>query len=211
LGRLWDKIQLSVKGEAMPATLVRENYQTTSGNGLRRTVDEWDLLPDDGNRYEIIEGSVYMASHPNITHQIVVGKALARLANYLDENPIGLAVTTPGVIFDRHNGVIPDVVYLSNEKCQTLIYGGKIHGPPDLIIEILSPGKANTERDRVTKLRLYERFGVPAYWIIDARRRSVEIYRRQADALVRVRICQGDEELTTPLLPGFSCAVARLF
>ncbi len=195
----------------MPATLVQENYKTIRRENPRVPVDEWDLRPDDGNRYEIIDGDTYMASAPDIVHQIISTKAVTRLTNYLEENPIGLAVTTPGVIFDRYNGVIPDVVYLSNEKCETMIYGGKIHGAPDLIIEILSPGKANTDRDRVTKLRLYERFGVAEYWIIDARRRYVEIYRLDGNALIRLQICQQDDELTSPLLPGFSCAVARLF
>ena len=195
----------------MPAALVQENYRTTRRENPRVPVDEWDLRPDDGNRYEIIDGDTYMASAPDIVHQIISTKAVTRLTNYLEENPIGLAVTTPGVIFDRYNGVIPDVVYLSNEKCETMIYGGKIHGAPDLIIEILSPGKANTDRDRITKLRLYERFGVAEYWIIDARRRYVEIYRLDGNALIRLQICQQDDELTSPLLPGFSCAVARLF
>ena len=196
----------------MPATLVQENYRTIRRENPRLTVDEWDLRPDDGNRCEIIEGDTYMASAPDIVHQIISTKAVTRLTNYLEENPIGLAVTTPGVIFDRYNGVIPDLVYLSNEKCETMIYGGKIHGAPDLIIEILSPGKANTDRDRITKLRLYERFGVAEYWIIDARRRYVEIYRRDGNALlIRLQICQHEDELTSPLLPGFSCAVARLF
>ncbi len=195
----------------MPATLVQENYKTIRRENPRLTVDEWDLRPDDGNRYEIIDGDTYMASAPDIVHQIISTNAVYELKRYLEENPIGLAVTTPGVIFDRYNGVIPDLVYLSNEKCETMIYGGKIHGAPDLIIEILSPGKANTDRDRITKLRLYERFGVAEYWIIDARRRYVEIYRLDGNALIRLQICQQDDELTSPLLPGFSCAVARLF
>ena len=56
---------------------------------------------------------------------IISTKATRHIGNYLETNPIGLVVATPGVIFDRYNGVIPDVVYLSNEKCETMIYGGR--------------------------------------------------------------------------------------
>ena len=88
---------------------------------------------------------------------------------------------------------------------------GKIHGAPDLIIEILSPGKANTDRDRVTKRHLYARFGVPEYWIIDARRGSAEIYRLTGNTLTHTQTCQGDDALTSPQLSGFSCPVSQLF
>ena len=188
----------------MPAMLTHE--------WLTQTVDDWDLLPDDGNRYELIEGETHMSSAPDIVHQIVSTKICKHIDNYLDSNPIGLVVATPGVIFDRYNGVIPDLVYLDNEKRDTLIYGGKIHGAPDLIIEILSPGKKNTDRDRVTKRLLYARFGVAEYWIIDARRFSVEIYRRaENNGLALVETCRDKDSLTTPLLPNFACPVANLF
>lgn len=195
----------------MPATLVQEDFRTLLRENLPLTVDDWDLLPDDGNRYEIIDGDTYMASAPDIVHQIVSTNAVYQIKRYLEQHPIGLVVTAPGVIFDRHNGVIPDVVYLSNEKRETLIYGGKIHGAPDLLIEILSPGKANTERDRVTKRLLYARFGVAEYWIIDARRREVEIYRLTENRLARAQTCREEDALTSPLLPGFSCPASSLF
>jgi Uma2 family endonuclease len=195
----------------MPAMLAQESYRTLLRENLPLTVDDWDLLPDDGNRYEIIDGDTYMASAPDIVHQIVSTKATRHIGNYLETNPIGLVVVAPGVIFDRHNGVIPDVVYLSNAKRETLIYGGKIHGAPNLLIEILSPGKANTERDRVTKRLLYARFGVAEYWIIDARRREVEIYRLTENRLARAQTCREEDALTSPLLPDFSCPASSLF
>jgi Uma2 family endonuclease len=195
----------------MPATFTQESFRTILREHLRQTVDDWDLMPADGNRYELLDGDINMASAPDIAYQIVSTNTAYEIKRYLSENPIGIIVAAPGVIFDRYNGVIPDLVYLSNEKRETMIYGGKIHGAPDLLIEILSPGKANTDRDRVTKRHLYARFGVTEYWIIDARRRNVEIYRLEGRTLNLAATRQEHDALTSPQLPGFNCLVSQFF
>jgi Uma2 family endonuclease len=175
------------------------------------TIEDWELTPDDGNRYEVIEGEMYMASAPDIVHQIITTKTLFQFSLYLERNPIGLIVPTPGVIFSRYNGVIPDLVYLSNENRSRLIKEGKIRGAPDLLIEILSPGKTNTNRDRITKKKLYGKFGVKEYWILDPKTRSVEIYCLTDKGMKLFKICADEDEITTPLLPDFVCKASNLF
>ncbi len=79
------------------------------------------------------------------------------------------------------------------------------------MVEVLSPGSANERRDRVLKLALYSRQDVQEYWIVDCRLRRVQVYRRAGSALDPVSTLTDDDTLTTPLLPGFSCPVRRLW
>jgi Uma2 family endonuclease len=118
----------------------------------------------------------------------------------------------PGLIFTEDNDVAPDLVWLSNERlAETLAADGKLHAAPELVIEVLSPGRANHRRDREAKLGLYSRRGVSEYWIIDWLKRQIEIYRRHQSELTLVTTLQSDDTLQTPLLPGFACSVNNLF
>src|SRR5207249_4048589 len=87
----------------------------------------------------------------------------------------------------------------------------KMHAAPELIVEVLSPGLANQQRDRQTKLKLYSRQGVQEYWVVDWERRQIETYRRDRTALALAATLLDHDMLTSPLLPGFSCPVAELF
>jgi Uma2 family endonuclease len=121
-------------------------------------------------------------------------------------------VPAPGVIFDEENAVAPDVVWVSTERLKWVLgEDGKLHDAPDLAVEVLSPGAANTRRDREAKLRLYSTRGVREYWIVDWQAKSLQIYRREQAALKLVVTLLAEDELTSPLLPGFKVPVARLF
>jgi Uma2 family endonuclease len=93
----------------------------------------------------------------------------------------------------------------------TLDQAGHLTKAPELVVEVLSPGKRNEYRDRVAKLKLYSRRGVSEYWIVDWVRRLVEVYRREGDALKPAATLHADDALESPLLPGFSCLVSKLF
>jgi len=109
------------------------------------------------------------------------------------------------------DGVIPDLVYLSNERRDEIATGARIYGAPNLVVEILSPGKQNKEHDRKKKLKLYAKFGVEEYWIVDTRDRSIEVYRREAETLKLFTTFVDDESITTPLLPDFGPLVKSFF
>lgn len=79
------------------------------------------------------------------------------------------------------------------------------------MIEVLSPGRANEDRDRRVKLKLYSRQGVHEYWIVDAMLQQISVYRRDEDRLVLDRTLHAGDILESPLLPGFSCKVSKLF
>jgi Uncharacterized protein conserved in cyanobacteria len=175
------------------------------------TVDDLDLMPDDGNRYELIEGEIFMSRAPGLTHQRIIVNLLAFFLKYLDQNRIGEVIITPGVIFNEYNGVIPDIVFMSNERRDEIASTERVTGAPDLVIEIVSPGAENERRDRVIKRQLYSKFGVEEYWVVYPGSRSVEIYRLQDHVLELIATLAEQDEIRSPLLPGFSCNVAGIF
>ena len=133
-------------------------------------------MPDDGNRYEAIEGDLYVTPAPTFRHQRVswrLGKALDRL---LEEPGHGVVVQAPfGVEFPATGeGIQPDLLFVSEAR-RGIISNAWISGAPDLVVEILSPSTAS--RDRGLKLRLYERQGVREYWIVDPDENVVDVWR----------------------------------
>jgi Uma2 family endonuclease len=168
-------------------------------------------LPRDGNRYELIEGELYGSTAPELIHQRTIGRLFRAFTIYLDEKPIGEILYGPGVILSDYDGVIPDLVYLSNERRDQIATGTRIYGAPNLVIEVLSPGMQNMERDRKLKLKLYDKYGVDEYWIADTRARAIEVYRRDAGKLQFFTTFVSDETITSSLLPEFNCGVADLF
>ncbi|MCI0390221.1 MAG: Uma2 family endonuclease [Acidobacteria bacterium] len=173
-----------------------------------------DLLamPDDGKLYEIIEGELYASTQPNWHHQYACSRLLWALEDWDNRTALGIATGSPGLIFGDHDDVAPDVVWISLERLsQILGEDGKLHAAPELVVEVISPGWKNELRDRDTKLKLYSRRGVREYWIVDWQRQQVEIYRRSRSKLAQIATLLRDDELTSPLLPGFSCKVSTLF
>jgi Uma2 family endonuclease len=98
------------------------------------TIDDWDAMPHgDGNRYEIIEGELFVSCSPGLTHQIVSDNLITLIRTFLKLNRIGTAVSTPGLVLGENSGVIPDLVYFSNESQQRVRFGERLRGAPDLL------------------------------------------------------------------------------
>jgi Uma2 family endonuclease len=169
------------------------------------TIADLDAMPDDGNRYEIIEGELFVAGAPSLSHQGILGNLLFFLIRYPRNTPIGKVIPCPGVIFSDISGVMPAVVYISNERQAEIAAGDGVTGAPELIIEILSPGAENERRDRHFKRQLYRKYGVKEYWVIDPGQPTVDLYRTARFRLAKTLGIK--DEVTTPLLPGFRCPV----
>lgn len=186
-----------------------EGEMTTS---LRWTSTDLELLPDDGKRYEIIDGELYVSRMPTWAHQAVCTTIGYLLHGWSEETGLGSMGMTPGLVFAEDDDVAPDLVWASKRRlAEALGPDGHLHAPPELVVEVLSPGSSNERRDREVKLKLYSRRGVDEYWIADWRTRTVMVYRRAGAALELVATLGADELLVSPLLPGFSCLVAKLF
>lgn len=176
------------------------------------TVADLEVLPEDGNRYELIGGELFVSRAPHLFHQLSLKNILGPLFVFLEENPIGVVIPEPGVIFSEHDAVQPDIVFVSAERFDEAVSPeGKLIAAPDLVIEILSPGKQNARRDRTLKRKLYGAHGVKEYWIVDQLSLSVEIYRLAQQGLELVETREVGEQVGSPLLPGFSLPVAKIF
>ena len=176
------------------------------------TIHDLILFPEhDGNRYEIIDGALCVTTQPDWQHQYVSGEIAALLNLLSGEGRRGLALVAPGVVFAPDQAVAPDVVWVRRERyAAVLAEDGRLHAAPDLVVEVLSPGARNEQRDREAKLSLYSRRGVQEYWIVYWRRRQVEVYRRQDAQLHAVATLFAPDLLCPPLLPGFESPLERL-
>ena len=185
--------------------------QTTTER-VRWTTADLELLPDNGNRYEIIDGELFVTRAPHWEHQRVCSNTCTELNLWSRQTGLGKAASGAGIIFTDADNVIPDVVWASNERLAVLLDdAGHLTAAPELVVEVLSPGEENERRDREVKLKLYASQGVQEYWIADRRLQQIQVYRRKNATLVLVVTLFVNDELTSPLLPGFSCPVARLF
>jgi Uma2 family endonuclease len=146
------------------------------------TYEDYKRLPDDGQRYEIIGGVLYMTAAPNFDHQYTVGEVFAALRTHVRERQLGVVISVP---FEMHlldiaRPVQPDVILVVAERAPRPGAAG-FTGAPDLVVEVLSPSTART--DRLIKFSAYERAGVREYWLADPRTHSVEVYSLSKDGV----------------------------
>ena len=179
----------------------------------RFTSADLDLLPiEEGKRYEIIDGELYVTKQPTTEHQMVCHNISVAVGVWSDETGLGYIVPAPGVIFADDDDVAPDLVWVSKGRMSQILGPDRhMHAAPEIVIEVLSPGATNQRRDREVKLGLYNRREVPEYWITDWQRRELLVHRRQGGTLLLAATLRGDDILTSPLLPGFSTPVSRFF
>ena len=175
------------------------------------TVEDLDAMPEDGNRYEVIEGELFVSRAPGLPHQLVTANIVHQFMNYLEDNPIGRIIPTPGLILSQFSGVIPDLVFYSHARGKEIIANDRLNAAPEIVIEILSPGRENISCDRVAKRQLYAKHTVSEYWIVDPENRSIEVYRLRNQSLDMAAVLRNNDEVTSPALPGFACPLLKIF
>jgi len=169
-------------------------------------------MPDDGKRYEIVDGELFVSKRPHYRHQRVCFNIAYALESWCRKSGSGQVNLAPGIIFDEDDDVAPDLVWLSSDRLTgALSDDGKLHAAPELVVEVLSPGDTNQRRDREAKLKLYSRRGVAEYWIVDWRLRRIEVYRRKSGKLDLAVTLEENDSIDSPLLPGFSCPLTSIF
>ncbi|MFN3479307.1 MAG: Uma2 family endonuclease [Thermodesulfovibrionales bacterium] len=137
----------------------------------RLTTTYYKLLPE-GAPYQLIEGELIMTPAPNPRHQIILGNIVERIRQFTKAS--GIVLFSPiDVYLDDENAFQPDLIFIFNAR-RGIIKEDGIYGPPDLVIEILSPSTAHY--DLREKFGVYERSGVKEYWIVDPEINSVEVY-----------------------------------
>ncbi|MEM6597803.1 MAG: Uma2 family endonuclease [Cyanobacteria bacterium P01_D01_bin.36] len=182
-------------------------------NATRWTVRDLDVMPDDWGwtRYEIVDGELFVTRAPHIRHQRAGGKIHVKLSNWSEKNNLGEAFETPGLVFTESDAVIPDVIWASKERIENGVdEAGHFTVAPELVVEVLSAGSKNEQRDREVKLRIYSLYGVQEYWIANWRLKTLEVYRRQNAHLKIVETLTVGDQLTSPILPDFECAISDI-
>ena len=175
------------------------------------TYEDYCLIPDDGNRYEVIDGVLHMSPSPIVRHQLILSNLSSILWIWAKDARAGTLLFAPmDVVLSKHNVVQPDILFVSNER-RSIIEEKNLQGVPDLLIEILSEG--NRRHDEVSKRVLYESFGVLEYWIVDPVLESIKVYRLEKNQFIRAAdwSLEGGDTITSPLLPGFECPLADIF
>jgi Uma2 family endonuclease len=175
------------------------------------TVADLDACPDDSNRYELVGGELFVSRAPGIPHQRVLNNLQFAFGLYLKESPIGILVPGAGAIFSDYDAVIPDLAFVRNERWEQVVTGDKFTGALDIVIEIVSSGAENRRRDFLVKRQLYGKYGIEEYWIIDTENRHVLIHRLKGQSLEEVAALRDEEEITSPLLPGFHLPAGAIF
>jgi Uma2 family endonuclease len=134
------------------------------------------------------------------------------IGTHLERHRTGTVVPGVSVVFDQFNGVIPDLLYLSQERKKLILKNGRLTAAPEIVVEILSPGTTNEKRDRVVKRELYSTRGVHEYWIIDSEAKSIEVYRKRKEGGLKLAAnLNAADDLTSSVLPEFRLPLAKLF
>ena len=139
------------------------------------TYADFAALPADGKRYELHEGELSVTASPRPRHQLVIGNLYLLTAQHVRRQGLGELFLSPiDVILSDVTVLVPDLVYLEATRLGQVSERG-IEGAPTLVVEVLSPGTASS--DRGVKLQLYARHGIPHYWIVDSDARIIETLR----------------------------------
>ncbi len=173
------------------------------------TYDDYCRLPDDRNRYEILDGELSVTPAPRTKHQSISGQLYFTLRSHIVTNHLGDIYAAPtDVILAATTVVQPDLIFIGNER-RSIITERAIEGSPTLVVEILSPTTHHT--DRVTKAQLYAKYEVPHYWLIDPDQQTLEAYEIAVDHYRLAASARGQEIFTPSLFPGLSIQLADLW
>lgn len=176
------------------------------------TYEDWVKLPDDGWRYEVIEGVLHMTPAPKPKHQRVLSNLNDAVKSFVHERALGEVFFTPIDVMlpGQETPVEPDLVYIPAEQAD-MVGEDDIEGVPPLLVEVLSP--SNWWVDRRTKFEFYAECGVQEYWIVDPEPavRTIEVYQLAGGSYALMGKWGPGEVARSEVLAGFDVAVDDVF
>lgn len=173
-------------------------------------VDEYLSGPEDMRRRELVWGVVREPPAPRFFHQNVVSQIDFLLRGHVRERGLGVVCVSPvDVVLDKDKALVvqPDVFFISNDRMA--IVRDQVWGPPDLVVEVASPG--TVRYDRTTKIGWYRQYGVRECWLIDVKKRMVTILTLVATGEGASRTFTGDGQVESAVLPEFRTAAREFF
>jgi len=172
------------------------------------TYADYARFPDDGNRYEVIDGEVLVTPAPSPNHQHVLLNLLLAIHAYVEEHHLGVVLPDVDVLFVTGQFLRPDLVFVPESAREGITNSG-VELPPGLMVEVLSPTSARI--DRVKKPRRYGDFGVPEYWVADPKARVVWVWRFAQGAREPERVSERIEWRPSADVPPFELEVSEIF
>lgn len=167
------------------------------------------LQLDDDQRYEVIDGELLLTPAPGIRHQRVISKLSFQITRFVEERELGLVLFAPtDVVLSETRVVQPDILFIRTDRVAEIVDERAIHGAPDLVVEILSPGSIRLDRHH--KRALYERAGVREYWIVDPANRAVEVFVLGEAGYELASFAAEAGEVTSRVLDGLAVEVGEI-
>lgn len=173
------------------------------------TYDDYLQFPNDGRRYEILEGVLYMTPAPVPKHQKVSINLEFLLYAYVTAHDLGEVYHAPiDVVLSRTNVTQPDIIFIGRERLDR-ITAKNVSGAPDLVVEILSPSTSQT--DRLVKAQIYARYGVSYYWLLDPDQQELEEYVSKDGTFTLLSRHQGKAVFPPAIFPGWEIDLGRVW
>jgi Uma2 family endonuclease len=173
------------------------------------TARDFESLPPGPPYYELINNRLVMAPSPEIPHQRTSISLASKIFNFVEQHNLGLVLEAPmDVELDEDNVFQPDILFISNERLGIIEDGRKIKGAPDLVVEILS---SNKKYDQEEKKYVYELHDVREFWLIDTKKKTVEVFENQRKEFVLLQKAYVGDTVRSKLLAGFEIAADYLF
>ena len=164
---------------------------------------------EDEERYEVLDGELLMVPAPDTRHQDAQRELGLRLGHFVAEHNAGKMFFSPTDVVLAENQVVqPDLVFIRAERVAQIVTARAVMGPPDLVVEILSP--SSLQRDRHQKLELYARSGVPEFWIVDPANRSIEVLVLEEGKYTAFSVAAETGAVSSKVLHGFAVSVAEV-
>ncbi len=185
--------------------------RTMPQHATKLTYEELVLFPDDGRRHELIDGEHFMTPAPSTRHQRTLRELNRLLDAFVRERALGEVFFAPyDVILSTHDVVEPDLLFVSCERAG-IVTPDNARGAPDLVVEVVSA--SSRRQDEVLKRGLYERAGVPEYWLVDPDAETVKVFRSEGGRYGRALLLslRDEDVLTTPRLPGLAIPLRSIF
>jgi len=173
------------------------------------TYEDLIELPNDRNRYELFEGELQVTAAPNVSHQTAVTNLTTILVNHVRAGRLGWVFTAPcDVLLSNVSVVEPDLLFVARER-RAILVPQHVRGAPDLVVEVLSPSTAQT--DRHTKRQLYARYGVANYWHLDPDRWEFVAEALEAGIYRQVAVGRESQTIIAPPFPDLEIPLAQVW
>ncbi|MBF0492200.1 MAG: Uma2 family endonuclease [Deltaproteobacteria bacterium] len=175
---------------------------------IKFSYEDYLLMPED-KRYELIDGDLLMTPSPSWKHQTAISRLFEKINKFVRSKKMGEVRFAPLDVFLSPEDVVqPDLLFLSKDRLKQ-VTERNIQGAPDLVVEVLSPG--TEQRDRLVKRKLYSRFGVKEYWIVDPERKNIEVITWEGSDFKTFQVFPENALFKSPLMEGLSFHIKEIF